>query len=283
MDLDVVTVGNELLLGFTLDTNAAEIAQALAGVGARVARHVTVPDDEGAIRDAVAGALRRSKLVIVTGGLGPTSDDLTRTAVARLFGRPLVMDEAYLRALEVRFARYRPGPMPASNRTQAEVPRGAITIANPSGTAPGIVLESELGTAILLPGVPGEMRAMLRASVVPMVAERVRQLEGIPRVVRSRTVRTTGLAESDLADRLSPMPPGVEGVSVAYLPGPAGADLRLTAWNVAEEEAEIRLNRAEAAIRTVLGERCYGGGDDDLAAVVLEDRRGRPRAEPRAG
>jgi nicotinamide-nucleotide amidase len=242
MDLEVVTVGNELLLGFTLDTNAAEIARAMAGVGARVARHVTVQDDERAIRDAVAGALRRSGTVIVTGGLGPTRDDCTRAAVARLFGRPLEIDEALLRALETRFAQYRPGPMPASNRTQAEVPRGAVTIPNPRGTAPGILLEGERGTAILLPGVPAEMRGMLDASVVPLVADRVRQEQGTVRVVRSRVLRTTGLAESALADLLDPLPEAAGDVSIAYLPSRAGVNIRLTAGSAPAPEAEDRLN-----------------------------------------
>jgi nicotinamide-nucleotide amidase len=275
MDLEVVTVGNELLLGFTLDTNAAEIARAMAGVGARVARHVTVQDDERAIRDAVAGALRRSGTVIVTGGLGPTRDDCTRAAVARLFGRPLEIDEALLRALEARFAQYRPGPMPASNRTQAEVPRGAVTIPNPRGTAPGILLEGERGTAILLPGVPAEMRGMLDASVVPLVADRVRQEQGTVRVVRSRVLRTTGLAESALADLLDPLPEGAGDVSIAYLPSRAGVDIRLTAGSAPAPEAEDRLNRAAAGLRTVLGSRCYGEDGDDLAAVVLDELRHR--------
>lgn len=270
MDLEVVTVGNELLLGFTLDTNAAEIAQALAAVGGRVVRQVTVRDDHQAIRDAVAGALRRSGVVVTTGGLGPTSDDMTREAVADLFGRPLEVDEEYLRRLTERFARYRPGPMPVSNRSQALVPRGAQTIPNPNGTAPGILLESSLGTAILLPGVPGEMRAMLREHVVPLIADRARERDGVPQVIRSRVLRTTGVSESALADLLDPLPDGLDAVAVAYLPSRMGVDLRLTASETPAAEAEARLNRAEEALRTVLGARCYGIEEDDLAAVVLD-------------
>jgi nicotinamide-nucleotide amidase len=272
MDLEIVTVGNELLLGFTIDTNAADIARGLAGVGARVGRHVTVPDDEQAIGNAVAEALRRSAFVIVTGGLGPTSDDVTRGAIAQLFGRPLEIDATYLRQLEERFARLHPGPMPRSNRSQAEVPRGAVTIANPRGTAPGILLEGDLGTVVLLPGVPGEMRAMLDASVLPLVAARV-QRAGQPSVIRSRTLRTTGMSESALADLLDPFPDELDGVTVAFLPDGFGVDLRVTAWSMGEEEAEIRLNRAVTALRSVLGDRCYGEERADLAALVLSQLR----------
>lgn len=275
MELEIVTVGTELLLGFTLDSNAADIARALAAVGARVTRRVTVGDDERAIRDAVAGGLRRTRLVVVTGGLGPTSDDVTKVAVAGLFGAPLELDEAYLKALERRFTRLRRGPMPQSNRSQAEFPRGATRITNARGTAPGLLLQGPLGTAVLLPGVPAEMRQMLGDYVVPLVKGLLIE-DGHPRLlIRSHTLRTTGVTESGLADMVGHLERRLEPVSLAYLPGWDGVDLRLTARTTDQSGGEDPLDRAAALLRDALGDRYYGPDDTDLAGVVLAGLRAR--------
>jgi len=269
MDVEIVTVGTELLLGFTVDTNAAEIARALAEVGGRVVRRVTVADERGPLRDAVAGALRRSRFVVVTGGLGPTSDDITKRTVADLFQLPLDLDEGYLRDLEERFRKHRHRDMPASNRSQAEAPRGAVRLPNRRGTAPGLVIDGPIGTAILLPGVPGEMRQILHDHVAPLVRERARAAAGRPVVIRSRTLRTTGVTESGLADLLEPLEPDLGGATLAYLPGWEGVDLRLTVHGMDEPAAERALDSAARTLVATLGDRCYGTGDADLAAVVL--------------
>ncbi len=275
MELEIVTVGSELLLGFTLDSNAADIARALAAVGARVSRRVTVGDDEHAIRDAVAGSLRRTKLAIVTGGLGPTNDDVTKRAVANLFGVPLELDQTYLDDLEHRFAALGRVPMPRSNRSQAEFPRGATRIPNPRGTAPGLVLEGPLGTVVLLPGVPAEMREMLTGHVVPYVETRVARAGHPRRPLQTRTLRTTGVTESGLADLLSGTEERLEGVHLAYLPGWEGVNLRLTAWTADAAEADAPLARAAAVIREAIGHHYYGPDDTDLAGLVLTDLRAR--------
>jgi nicotinamide-nucleotide amidase len=275
MDLEVVTVGTELLLGFTIDSNAADIARALAEVGVRVVRRVTVADDEAAIRDAVAGALRRSGTVITTGGLGPTSDDRTKRVVARLFQAPLELDESYLEELTHRFAQFKRGPMPPSNRSQAEVPQGATVLPNRRGTAPGLILDGPLGTVVLMPGVPHEMRVMLNEQVLPLLTAR-REASGEPAlVIRSRTLRTTGVTESGLASALMDAEGRLESVSVAYLPGVAGVDLRLTARRLSASAAEEALDRASHHLVSLLGARYYGRDDTDLAAVVLDALRRR--------
>ncbi len=275
MRLELVTVGTELLLGFTHDTNAADIAQALAAIGATVERRATVGDDHGQIRDVVSQALARTRLVIVTGGLGPTRDDVTKRAVAELFGAPLELDEAYLRALQERFARFGRGPMPPSNRTQAEVPRGAAVLPNPRGTAPGLWLEGPPGVAILLPGVPHEMRGLLAEQVVPRISARIAGAGGGVRVTLSRTLRTSGIGESALADLLTEAERRLPPITLAYLPQLAGVDLRLTAWSLPEPEAVAALDRAAEALRPVLGRHVYGQGDTALAAVVLDLLRAR--------
>jgi len=275
MDLELVTVGTELLLGFTIDTNAAEIGRAVSAVGARVVRRASVGDDVQAIREAVADGLRRTGFVVVTGGLGPTTDDVTKRAVAELFDAPLEVHEEYLRELKDRFARYGRAPMPPSNRSQAEVPRGATVLHNPRGTAPGLLLEGELGAVMLLPGVPLEMRLMVEAHLVPLLERLAGSDPSARRVTRSRTLRTTGITESGLASGIAQVEQKLEDVSLAFLPGWDGVDLRLTAWNLPEERADVVLDRAEAALRPILGEHHYGVDETDLAGVVIDRLRER--------
>ena len=271
MKLEVVTIGTELVLGLTLDSNAAELGRALAAAGAEVARHVTVPDRPEAIRAAVADALDRTGFVIATGGLGPTRDDMTKREVAALFGAPLRLDESVLRALEARFRRLG-RPMPAINRTQAEVPEGATVLPNPRGTAPGLWLEDARGrVAVLLPGVPSEMRGLLVEEVLPRVAQRA----GGGTVVLSRTLRTTGVPESALAERVGPIEDDIAPLTLAYIPSVDGVDLRVTAWALPAADADRRLAAVAATLRTRLEDHCDGEDGADLAAVVLDLLRGR--------
>jgi len=273
--LEVLTIGTELLLGYTVDTNAAELGRALAAAGAEVARRATVPDRPDAIRTAVVEALDRTGFVIATGGLGPTRDDLTKTVVADLMKRRLVLDEELLAGIEARCKRMG-RPMPAINRTQAEVPEGATVLPNPRGTAPGLWVEDARGrVVVLLPGVPREMRGLLVEQVLPRIVER----QGAARrVVSSRTVRTTGVSESALAERVGPIEPDIAPLKLAYLPSVDGVDLRVTAWDLDPTDAEARLAGAVERLVTAVGEHGYGVDDADLAAVVLDAlRRGRHR------
>ncbi len=273
MDLEIVTVGNELLLGFTLDSNAADIGQSLAAIGARVVRTSTVADDPRAIRSAVSESLERTGFVIVTGGLGPTKDDMTKRAVADLFDAPLELDDGYLAVLSERFMKLGRGPMPESNRTQAEIPRGALVLANRRGTAPGLWLDGEGGTAILLPGIPREMRGIMEGEVIPRLRERMTQGTTGALVTASRTLRTTGISESGLADRLESAAPQLDGVTLAYLPTVFGVDLRLSVWQCPPEEAEAVLERAAQQVMAILARDCYGQGEVDLAAVIVDRLR----------
>jgi nicotinamide-nucleotide amidase len=274
--LEIVTIGTELLLGHTLDTNAAELGRALAAVGVEITRRATVPDRPEAIRSAVAEALERTGFVLTTGGLGPTGDDLTKTAVAQLLERRLVLDPQLLAGIEARFQRLG-RPMPEINKSQAEVPEGATILPNPRGTAPGLWVEDARGrVAVLLPGVPREMRGLLADEVLPRLERR--QQGGTRRVVRSRTLRTTGIAESALAERIGPIEGELAPLTLAYLPSPDGVDLRVTAWGLEETEATARLTAAADRLRAPAGEHWYGDDGADLAAVVLDAlRRGRHR------
>ena len=267
--VEIITIGDELLLGETVDHNSAWLGQVLARVGIRVARRAAVGDDAAAIKDAVAAALERTGVALCTGGLGPTPDDLTKPAVAELFGRDLVLDEALLRELERRFAE-RGVQMAAINRTQAEIPRGAMVLPNPRGTAPGLAFEDAAGRlAILLPGVPYEMRAIVQEHVIPLLLSRWPE-RGRPIV--HRRVRTTGIPESTLAERVDDLLPTFAPLTVAFLPSATGVDLRLTSWGVLDAaEAERALDAAEAALRERVGRYIYGRDDEDLVDAVARE------------
>jgi len=271
--VEVVTIGTELLLGFTLDTNGADLGRALAAAGADVARRTSVPDDEASVRAAVGEALARTGFVITTGGLGPTPDDLTKQAIAALLGRRLVPDQGVLHALEERFRRHGRWPMPAANRRQADVPEGATVLPNPRGTAPGLWLEDAQGrTVVMLPGVPRELRGLLADEVLPRVAAR-----SAGQVVLSRTLRTTGAPESAVAERVAPVEDELPPLSLAFLPSTDGVDLRLTARGLDRAEADAHLTRAATRLRERLGDHYYGMDGSDLAAVVLDAVRAHGR------
>ena len=267
MNIELLTIGTELLLGMTVDTNGAEAARALSAGGVRVVRRTSVADRPEEIREAVTEALRRTGAVLTTGGLGPTRDDITKKIVADLFQAPLEFDESIWATLLERFARLERKPA-ESNRSQAEVPRGAIVLRNRWGTAPGLWLEGSPGFVIMLPGVPFEMRNLLQQEVLPRLIPRASGA-----VIRSLTVRTTGIPESALAERLGHIEREIEPVTLAYLPGLEGVDLRLSAWNLGAEEADRRLRSAADLLHTRAGDNVYGEGDQDLAALLLEQAR----------
>lgn len=269
MNLELVTIGTELLLGFTVDTNGAEIARGLAALGVRVTRRTAVADDPGAIRAAVGEALGRTGAVLTTGGLGPTRDDVSKKVVSELFGAPLRFDESVWQNLVERFRRFGRVPV-ASNRGQAEVPEGAVVLPNRWGTAPGLWLSGEPGLVIMLPGVPFEMRMLLEHEVLPRLAA-----GGGGSVIRSLLVRTTGVPESTLAERMGEIEREIAPLSLAYLPGVEGVDLRVSAWALPADEADRRLRGAADLLASRAGGHAYGVGDADLAAVVLETARGR--------
>ncbi len=275
MKVEVVTIGDELLLGFTVDTNAAHLSRELAAAGIEVVRRATVGDDAEAIALTVGDALERTGAVITTGGLGPTADDRSKAAVAALFGRTLHFDESIWAAIQdLWIRRGYSGDIPESNREQAMVPRGARVLTNRHGSAPGIWLEDDRGRWVaMLPGVPREMRGMLADALLPALRDRAPQ--GTSSVVRSRTVRTAGIAESAVADRLGDRAREVEGMPLAYLPGVDGVDLRVTTRASDAVTADRRLSAAADALHERLAPYVYGEDDTDLAALVLDRCRER--------
>lgn len=268
LNVEIVTIGDELLLGFTVDTNSGFLGRELASIGVTVPRHTSCGDDIGIIVQTLREALDRTGAVITTGGLGPTADDMSVEAVARLFGREMVRDEAIARWLEQRWKTYRrAGPMPESNYKQAMIPRGAEIIANPVGSAPGVLLTDEQGRWVAtLPGVPREARAMFTESLRPRIEARA---DGNS-VIRSAALRTTGIGESSIADTLGALGKGFDGLSLAFLPGIAGVDLRLTSKGLPPAETDAALARGTRVLRDKLGNGIYGENSETLASVVLD-------------
>ncbi len=272
--VELITIGDELLLGFTIDTNAAHISRVLAAKGIEIVRRTTVGDEADKIAVAVREALDRTGAVMTTGGLGPTSDDLTKPSIARIFGREMKLDESIATQLEARWrARFPSSVFPATNRTQAEIPEGATILTNRHGSAPGIWLEDERGRWVaMMPGVPREMRGMLAEEVLPAIEARGGAVET---VVLSGTLRTTGIAESAIADLLGPNflgdPQSEEGsLPLAYLPGASGVDLRVTVRGLPADRAKSLVAAALMKLKSRVGAYAYGEDDADLAAVVLD-------------
>lgn len=267
MNVEIVTIGDELLLGFTVDTNSGFLGRELASLGVTVARHTTCGDDIGAIVQTLREAMHRTGAVITTGGLGPTADDMTVEAVGKLFDREMVRDDAIAQWLEQRWVTYaRKGPMPVSNYKQAMIPRGAEIIANPVGSAPGVMVTDEHGRWVAtLPGVPREARAMFTDSLRPRIAA----LAGDGAVIRSATLRTTGIGESSIADRLGELGKGFNGLSLAFLPGIAGVDLRLTSKGRSSADTDALLAQGSDVLRDSLGDVIYGDDGASLASVVM--------------
>jgi nicotinamide-nucleotide amidase len=272
--VELITIGDELLLGFTIDTNAAHISRVLAASGIEIVRRTTVGDEPERIAQAVREALDRTGAVITTGGLGPTSDDLTKPAIAQIFGRAMKLDEAVLARIEERWrTRFPNSAFPGTNRTQAEIPEGAQVLVNRHGTAPGIWLEDDKGRWVaMMPGVPREMRGMLAEELLPAIQSR---MKGPESVVLSGTLRTTGIAESAIAELLGPNFLGDRGTELgalplAYLPGVAGVDLRVTAKGMPRDRAQKLVKQAILKLRSRVEAYAYGEDDADLAAVVLD-------------
>lgn len=265
MNAEIVSIGDELLIGQVINTNQAYIAERLNSVGVNVVRMSTVGDRVAEILGVFEEAWKRAQVTVVTGGLGPTHDDVTRAAVCEFFQTDLIMDEKALEHIQRRFEA-RGLPVTPNNRDQAMVPRGCRVIQNIEGTAPGYFFEREDRFMAVVPGVPYEMKGMMERFIVPFFAER-----GTGIVIRHKTLRTTGIAESILAERLgdvSALFGGRQGMTLAYLPSPLGVRLRITARSRSSSEAEESIAVAEWKIRERAQKYIYGQDEEELEEVV---------------
>jgi nicotinamide-nucleotide amidase len=263
MNAEVITIGTELLLGEIVDTNATHIARELRTIGLDLYYKTTVGDNETRCAAVLDRALDRADVVLTTGGLGPTVDDITREAVARATGRSLEFRQDLLRQIQERFDRWG-ATMSDNNRRQAFVPQGAIPIENPVGTAPCFIVDTERGVVISLPGVPREMEYLLAHEVLPYLRSRF----DLVSVIQTRILRTAGMGESQidavLRDMLTAANPSI-GLSAH----PGQTDVRITAKAESEEAANQLIAPVETEVRHRLGRAIYGTGDDTVEQAAL--------------
>ena len=273
MRVELLAVGTELLFGDIVNTNAAWLGQRLAEVGVDVTTSVVVGDNVGRIAEAVTVALGRADAVVITGGIGPTQDDLTREALASAAGVPLARDPGLEDAMRTRFSALR-RDVPEINYRQADLPEGATSIPNARGSAPGVRAEIGGGVAYALPGVPHEMKAMFADDVLPDLL----RIGGQPACIVHRVLRTAGMWESAVAAALAAQVERLErdgGVTVAFLASGGQTRVRLTAKAATHDEALALIGPEEAAARAALGSAVYGADDDTLEGVVTAMLRSR--------
>ncbi len=265
----LVGVGDELLYGETVDTNGSWLARELSELGFLVRGRLIVGDDLREIGGGVRRSLETGAVVVVTGGLGPTPDDMTREAVSDLLELELKPDPRVLAPIRERFRARGIDPMPANARSMALVPEGATVLDNALGAAPGLVLETEEGLCILLPGVPREMRQIFRDGVAPFLAHR---LGDALRPVAHRVLHTAGIPESVLSESITASLRNEMGpVAVAFLPDVRGVRLRLTARDAPDEEvARKLLDRAEASLKPILAPYRFEAPEGELTRAVGE-------------
>ncbi|MCL6430363.1 MAG: CinA family nicotinamide mononucleotide deamidase-related protein [Anaerolineae bacterium] len=274
MQAEIISIGTELLLGQIVDTNAAYIARQLASIGLDLYYKTTVGDNEARIAAILRQALARSGVVIATGGLGPTVDDVTREAVAAATSRPLELREELIPEIEAIFRR-RGTRMTENNLRQAQLPRGATPIHNPVGTAPGFIVEDAAGIVICLPGVPAEMRYLMEHTVLPYLREKL----GLRGVIKVRNLHTCAIGESQV-DALIGDLERAANPTVGLAAHPGQTDVRIAAKAESEEEAARLIADTEAEVRRRLGDCIYGADDETLEGVVIDllQRHGRTLA-----
>jgi len=267
--IEGITIGDELLQGQIVNTNAAFIAEKLTEAGITICWMTTVGDRREAILDSFERAQSRAQAVIITGGLGPTPDDLTKACLAEFFSDKIIFRDDLLEHVKARFAA-RGLEMPETSRNQAEFPQNARVIPNPNGTAAGIHYIRDGIEWFALPGIPFEMRAMMQEHVLPRLLE-----VGLGEQLGLRILRTTGIGESFLMQRMTRLTDAALLVEVAFLPRLFGVDIKLTARGGAPRDIERRLDQAESLLVPDLEPYLYGRGEETLPEVVGQMARER--------
>ncbi len=260
MKAEIIAIGSELLLGQIVDTNSAFIAKRLAENGIEMVQTKTVGDDLVRIEDSLRTSIHRSPIVITTGGIGPTEDDLTRDAVANVTHRPLTFQPRLMEQIEAIIQR-RGFRVSENNRKQAYVPEGAIPIENPKGTAPGFIVEGPTWVTLTIPGVPSEMEYLMENAVIPYLRKRF-QLE--KQVIRYKVLRACGLGESALGLQIQDLMKEGRNPAVGTLASVGDIRIRITAKAEDSKEADQLISETELEIRDRLGIHIYGVDNETL-------------------
>jgi nicotinamide-nucleotide amidase len=267
MQAEIISVGSELTSGAKLDTNSQWLSLELAEIGIPVRAHITIADDLDTMIDAIAASAQRSEIVLITGGLGPTLDDLTREALAKFAGVDLVLHEPSLEHVKQMFAR-RNRPMPERNVVQAMFPRGSEPLPNPRGTAPGIWMEwprkghAESCRIAVMPGVPSEMKVMFRQQVLS-------RLDGGERVIRRLRINCFGVGESHAEEILGDLTARGRDPDVGITVHEATITLRITAEDTNVDDCLAKIEKTRAVIVNRMGTLVFGEEDEELEHAVV--------------
>lgn len=261
----IISIGDEILIGQISNTNSQFIAEKLFSIGVPVKKIITIGDSKEELIAELGDSESNYDVTVITGGLGPTHDDITKPVMTEYFGDELVMDENVLENVRNIF-KSRGIKMPEINKEQALVPKNAMIIWNRNGTAPGMYFEKDGKHFISLPGVPFEMKPMLTDSVIPMLREKFS--EKIDYVIRSKTYLTTGIGESSLFEMIGDIKQLTGDDKLAFLPSPAGVRLRIDIHASDEEHAKAKMTAVENKLKEKIGEYIFGYNDDLLEEVV---------------
>ena len=266
VNASIITIGDELLIGQTIDTNSAWIAQELNKIGVWVRRRVAVGDVWDDIWNALDAESKGSDIILITGGLGPTADDITKPLLCKYFGGKLIVNEDVLEHVKYLFAKVyrRPGPMLETNLKQAEVPDTCTVLHNARGTAPGMWFEKEGKIFVSMPGVPHEMKGLMANEVLPRIPKYFK----LPFIIH-RTAFTMGTGESMIAEKIKDFETNLpEHIRLAYLPGYSMVKLRLTAKGDDKEKMEKELDEKFSVLKELVSEWLVSDEDENLALVV---------------
>ncbi|MEJ5263233.1 MAG: competence/damage-inducible protein A [Ignavibacterium sp.] len=267
----LISIGDELLIGQTINTNAAYIGNALSDLSIEVIETSVVGDNLDSIISELQKASSMADLIVITGGLGPTHDDVTRSAIVKYFNTELVQNNEVLEDIQTFFSK-RGRTVTELNASQALVPKIAIPIRNKRGTAPGMWIEHQGKIYVVMPGVPYEMKGMMEDFVIPKLSE---MTKGNGSVIKKLILQTTGIPESTLFERLGNLDELLLGAKMAFLPNQYGVKLRITVTEKDDQIAASRLNEIEQKIRTKVGRYIYARGEETLEEVIgkiLSDR-----------
>jgi nicotinamide-nucleotide amidase len=266
MDAHIITIGDEILIGQTLNTNAAYIGGKLADIQVFVKKSSVVADQEQEILKEFKNCWENNDLVVVTGGLGPTHDDVTRQCIVKFFNTELVQNKDVLEEIKTMFAK-RGREVTKVNEGQALVPKISKVIRNSRGTAPGFWIEKKNKIFIAMPGVPFEMKEMMENFVLPALKEK---LKSPTEISLRKTLQTTGIPESELFEKLGNLNELLEGARLAFLPSQFGVKLRITAREKTDEEAKDKLTEIEQRIRSKVGRFIFSREEELLEEVVAK-------------
>lgn len=263
MNAEIISVGTELLLGEILNTDAQFLAEELSQLGIDVYCQTVVGDNRKRLSESIKSALERSDIIITSGGLGPTPDDLTKEVLSECMGEELVMDEESLEYIQNYFKEIG-HKMSDNNKKQAMMPKNAVIMKNNNGTAPGAIIEKNGKTAIMLPGPPNELQPMFKESVLPYLKDKSEY------ILYSRVLQIFGIGEAMLASKLEDMMNKYENPTVAPYAKTAGVRLRITAKCKSEDEGKKLIEPVEKEIKDILGDVVFGYGEESIQEVLVK-------------